>query len=58
MINMNWWFVALLIIGGISLGIDIERHGKPKTGTDCAWVTLIATLIQVGLVIMAIRAGF
>jgi len=46
--------VILLILSGISVGVSIERHGKKKTGIESIWATLIAWLIQWGLILWMI----
>lgn len=39
-------FVCLVVYG---LAVEIERHGKPKTGNNNAWVVVIAIVIQMSL---------
>jgi len=47
MIKLPQVFILALYL--ISLGISIERHGKPKKGNESAWTSLIATIIMLAL---------
>jgi len=46
--------IILVIVSCINLGITIERHGKVGKVKVDAWHTLIAWLIQWGLILWAI----
>ncbi len=39
-------YVALIVF---SLGITLEQHGKPKTGNESIWVSLIASALALWL---------
>lgn len=55
---MNGWFLALIIMAVLGLGIEMAQHGKKKEGKHSFWVALIAVLIQISLTYMAIQTGF
>ena len=42
-------FVALIVF---SLGITLEQHGKPKTGNESFWLSLISTTLTMWLLYM------
>ena len=56
--SMNGWFIAVIIIYVLSLGITLGKHGKPQEGTHNFWVSLITVGIFVFLVYKAILTGF
>lgn len=39
-------YIAILFMG---LGVTLQEHGKPKTGTTNAWYSIIAVFIQLVL---------
>ena len=41
--------ILLLCLFGISLLLNANMHGKPKTGTHSFWTDLVGWLIQLGL---------
>lgn len=44
---MNIWILAYWALCMIGLGITMEKHGKPKTGKENIWTSLIAfALVQ------------
>jgi hypothetical protein len=43
--------ILYLILVGLALGIIATHHGKPKTGNENFGVSLIAVLIQIGLML-------
>ena len=43
--------IILIIIYALGLGISLEQHGKPKTGTESFWKSLLATAIIFALLI-------
>lgn len=55
---MNGWFLAVIIMGVLSVGINLANHGKPREGNYSFWAALFGMLIQTGLVYMAIKTGF
>lgn len=42
---MNIWILIYWLLGAIGLGIIIERHGKPKTGKENVWTSLLVYAI-------------
>jgi hypothetical protein len=34
-----------IVIAAVNVGIDIARHGTPKTGKHCGWSSVIGTAI-------------
>lgn len=49
--------LPLAILAGMTLlglGISMEKHGKEKTGKENAGVTLLAMLVQWGLILWAV----
>lgn len=54
---MNGWFLAVIILGVLGVGMNLAKDGQPREGNYNFWVALIGTLIQIGLVYMAIKAG-
>ena len=55
---MNGYFLAIIIMSCLSLGINLARHGEPKEGEYDFIVSLIANLIDLILIYMAIKTGF
>ena len=55
---MNGYFIAIILIYAISVGMNLQSHGEPKTGFDNAWSTLITALIMTTLTALAIIKGF
>jgi len=55
---MNGWFLTLIIIYTLSLGIELVEHGKPKKGKHSFWGTLIGSVTSLILIYMAIKTGF
>lgn len=46
---MHWPQIVLIFIAAINNGIDIQRHGEPKTGKHNAWEAMIRTIIIAAL---------
>lgn len=55
---MNWYFVALSIMVVLSLGIDLERHGKSQYKQYNFWASLASATLLMFLVVMSVRHGF
>lgn len=55
---MNVWFIIYLFFSAMGLGMNLVKHGEPKEGEYNFWTSLIATIISVGIIIMAIKGGF
>lgn len=37
--------IVMIALYALGLGIAIEEHGKPKSGTHNVWITLVATAL-------------
>ena len=55
---MNGWFLALIIIYVLNLGMTLSSHGKPREGTHNFWTALLGSSIGLTLIYFAIAAGF
>ena len=55
---MNYWFIGICVIYTLSLGIHLAKDGEPKEGTYSFITTLIAVVINVFILVMAIKTGF
>lgn len=55
---MNVWFIIYLFFSAMGLGMNLVKHGEQKEGEYNFWTSLIATIITVGIVVMAIKGGF
>lgn len=56
--SMNVWFIIYLFFCAMGLGMNLVKHGEQKEGEYNFWTSLIATIISVGIIIMAIKGGF
>ena len=54
---MNWWFWSYIALMILMLGVDLERHGKAKTGNHSAFSSIIGYTIQAFLMVMMLRHG-
>ena len=54
---MNGWFLAIIILNAISLGVNMSKHGQPKTGKFHSGESFLGALINIALVYFAIKAG-
>jgi len=41
--------IIYLVLFFVGLGVELEKHGSPKTGTHNAWVSIIAGATILGL---------
>ena len=55
---MNGYFIAILVLQAMTLGIALVKHGQPKDGTWSFWTYLFSTLIDLWLIVMTINTGF
>lgn len=55
---MNYYFIGLLILCAMNLGINLTRHGEPREDNYNFISSLIAVLIEIVLVYFAIKTGF
>jgi hypothetical protein len=44
-----WPQITLVTLTVFSLGITLGQHGKPKTGNESFWTSLIATTLTLWL---------
>jgi LPXTG-motif cell wall-anchored protein len=42
---MGWPQILWIVLAALGVGIAIANHGKPKTGRENAWSTIIATAL-------------
>lgn len=52
---MNWGFIVLCCVYALGLGVDIAKHGEPKTGERNALMSAIAVVVSLVLVLWAMR---
>lgn len=55
---MNGWFLALIILNVLNIGINMAKHGESKNEKFNFWSALIGAAISTFLVYMAIQTGF
>lgn len=55
---MNWYFIVLMFLEAISLGINLAKHGEAKDGDYNFFISLTAAVINTFLIVMAIKKGF
>ena len=51
---MNWAFVIFFVLSTLGLGISLGKHGEFKKGKENGWISLIAYLVTMALVLWAI----
>lgn len=56
--SMNIWFIVYLVLSAMGLGINLVKHGESKDDKYNFWVSLIVTIIDVGIIVMAVKGGF
>lgn len=54
---MNGWFLTIIIMDCLGIGINLAKHGEPKEGEYNFVISLIGALINIGLIYMAIKTG-
>lgn len=55
---MNGWFLALIIIGVLNIGIHIAKQGEKKVSEYNFLTALFGLAIEIIIVYMAIVTGF
>lgn len=55
---MNIYFIILMILQFIGLGINLARHGEERIIKDNFWSNLIARIISITLLYFAVKTGF
>ena len=55
---MNYYFIVILMLFAMNLGINLTRHGQPREDNYNLFTSLIAVIIEIILVYFAIKTGF
>lgn len=55
---MNYYFIALLILYAMAIGINMARHGQPRKDKYNFYTSLLSFAINVILLYFAIKTGF
>lgn len=56
---MNGWFLTLILMGVLNIGIVMAKHDEPKENEKYNFfTTFFSVLLQLGLIYMAIKTGF
>ena len=55
---MNYYFIGLLMLYVMNLGINLTRNGEPREDEYSFFTSLISCLIVLGLTYLAIQTGF
>lgn len=45
---MNGGQIAMVVLFGLSLGMNLASHGKPRNGTNNFWAALLGVAMEVG----------
>jgi hypothetical protein len=53
---MNWWFITIIALGAISLGISVGKHGQTRKYDG--WANLIGYVLEIIMIYFAIKRGF
>lgn len=55
---MNGWFLAMIIMHVLNLGIHLAKHGETKIEKYNVFTQLFGSVIGLALIYMAIKTGF
>ena len=55
---MNVYFIIILILDTLGLGMHLAKDGEPKEGEYNFFVSLISVILNIFLIVMAIKKGF
>lgn len=55
---MNIYFIILILLQFMGLGIDLANHGKERIIKNNFWGNLIARIISITLLYFAVKTGF
>ena len=55
---MNYYFITLMMLLAMNLGINLTRHGQQRTYNCNFFISLIGIIIETLLVYFAIKTGF
>ena len=54
---MNGWFLSLIIIAVLNIGINLAKHGEKRNDDYNVVTSIIGATIQLVLTYMAIKVG-
>ena len=55
---MNIYFIILVIMNILGIGINLGKDGEPKKGNYSFFKALISAIIELALVYCAVKTGF
>lgn len=55
---MNYWFLAIIILQVLSLGVNLAKHGEVNESRYNFGFALFAALLNLLIIFMAITTGF
>ena len=55
---MNIYFIIIMVLQCMGLGIDLARHGKERTVKENIWRNINARIISITLLYFAVKTGF
>lgn len=55
---MNGYFLAMIIINVLNIGIELAKHGEPRKDKHNVFTQLLGSTIGLTIIYMAIRTGF
>ncbi len=55
---MNGWFLAMVIINVLNLGIELAKHGEPRKDKYNVFSQLLGSAIGLTIIYMAVKTGF
>jgi hypothetical protein len=55
---MNGWFIAILFLYAVELGINMAKHGEPRKHNHSFWYSLIDAGLVIWFAYMAVVTGF
>lgn len=55
---MNIYFIIILVMDFLGLGIHLALHGKPKDGEYNFFTSSLSVALNIFLIVMAIKTGF
>ena len=55
---MNTYFIAIVIIMVLELGLVLGKHGEERKGKHNFWIQLLASIYFIYFIYKAIQTGF
>lgn len=55
---MNGWFLAMITIYILNIGISLAKHGEEKKGEYNFFSQLLGAVIGIFIIYMAVKTGF